>query len=772
MKLSPLVTIYSLTLLLSAALLFSVQPMFSKMVLPYLGGTPQVWNTCMLFFQVMLLGGYAYAHGTTRFLNIRVQAVLHLILLGVFTIVLPVLISPDETPPEGKDPTLWQLGLMATTVGGPFFVLAASAPMFQRWFAASGDKDSDNPYFLYGASNLGSMTSLLLYPVLIEPMMSLNEQAFSWMYGYFGLIALTALCAAMVWKRVPAQNVRAAVGSAPPITWNQRFLWLLLAFIPSSLMLGVTTFMTMDIAAVPMLWVVPLALYVGTFIIVFARRDIISLKTSTLLQAIALIVLIAQKITLPLIDPMFLIGIHLTAFFFSALTCHLQLAATRPSAQHLTEFYLIMSLGGALGGFFNAIIAPQFLVIPLEYVLALFLACTMRFITDQNQSWKAFVASIKGEIKVNGLDAVSNVSFLLALLVVFLAGFIFAYPTKFIEFAGTTIIALSLSYLLDKRWLFSFLVAFILVLFPLGYHWGGGAYDEVIYRDRNFFGIVKVANTKQGERILLHGTTNHGTQVVGDPKFRLTPMSYYSENSPIRDVYSVLDKKGGEQKIGAIGLGIGVTACFKAPGRSIDYFEIDELVMNIAENPEWFTFLKDCGTPYKVILGDGRLTMAKQPDKNYDLIITDAFTSDNIPIHVMTLEALQMYFQKLKDDGIFLIHISNRFLDLEPVLYEASQALGIPAIVGMSDETEIKGTDIKAYASHWVVFTKNGDVIRQLREEGWSEARPRKGVTVWTDQYSNIFRVLNNVTGFQRSKEIAEKKKLEKHAPGDDSKDK
>ncbi|MGB4106836.1 MAG: fused MFS/spermidine synthase [Alphaproteobacteria bacterium] len=758
MKFSPLVLIYSLTLLLSAALLFSVQPMFSKMVLPYLGGTPQVWNTCMLFFQVMLLGGYAYAHGTTKYLGIKAQAILQFILLLVFTVVLPIVIPADAAPPEGNDPTLWQLGLMLMTVGGPFFVLAASAPMLQRWFAASGDKDADNPYFLYGASNLGSMTSLLIYPVIIEPLLTLTGQAHLWMLGYFVLIALTGVSALAVWKNTATAAPVRSFSASGGITWRQRFLWLALAFIPSSLMLGVTTFITMDIAAVPMLWILPLAIYVGTFILVFARKQLLDLKTAMAFQGIMLILLAAQKITLPFIDPLFLIGIHLSVFFFSAMTCHIQLAQSRPSARHLTEFYLIMSLGGAIGGFFNAIIAPQFMVIPLEYVFALVLACMARYALEPAKGFKISLDGVKAAIRQRGFDSIFSLPFLLAFLAVFISAFMFASSEKFVLFGGTTLLALILSYVMDRRWLFSALVAVVFLFFPLGYHWGGDAYNDVIHRDRNFFGIVKIANTKNGERILLHGTTNHGTQAQ-DEKFRLTPLSYYSINSPIRDVFKVLDKRPGDQKIGILGLGIGVTACFKKPGRSIEYFEIDKLVKNIAENPEYFTFLRDCGTPYSVTLGDGRLTMAKKPDDTYDLIVSDAFTSDNIPIHLITAEALQMYLEKIKDDGAILIHISNRFLDLEPVLHEASKAIGVPAIVGMSDETLVPGTEIKAYASHWVLFSRNEKTIKALRDMGWSDARPREGVQLWTDQYSNIFRVLNNVTGFERSKENEAKKK-------------
>ncbi len=766
MKLSPLVPVYSVTLLLSAALLFSVQPMFSKMVLPMLGGTPQVWNTCMLFFQLMLLGGYAYAHGTTRYLSIRAQAVLHVVLLLVFTVVLPIAIPDGWTPPQGEDPTLWQLSLMSVTVGGPFFVLAGSAPMLQRWFSATGHKNADNPYFLYGASNLGSMTALLAYPVVIERFTTLTEQFQDWAFGYYALIALTLASITLVWKTATAAKTpvhTTAAADPSPITWNQRFLWLFLAFVPSLLMLGVTTFITTDIAAVPLLWILPLALYVGTFIIVFANKPIITLKTTTTFQAVLLIMLIAQKIAPPVIDPLFLVGLHLFLFFFSALTCHMQLANSRPNARHLTEFYLIMSIGGALGGFFNAIIAPQFLIIPLEYVLVLILACGARYITDPAQSFSATIRRIPGDIREEGLEYVTSAPVIVICLVFLMAmtASVFDSVSMILPLACGILIALCMSYVVDKRWVFVCVVACTLSFYPFGYDWSNDIFKEVLHRDRNFFGIIKIANTGDGERVLLHGTTNHGTQLL-DEKFRLTPMSYYSFNSPLRDVYSILDERSGKQQIGILGLGIGVTACFTKEGRSIDYFEINALIKEIAENREYFTFLSDCGTPYKVILGDARLTIQQEPADKYDMILSDIFTSDNIPVHVMTVEAMKIYVEKLKKDGILVMHISNRFLDLEPVLYETAKELGIPALVEINAPMDIKGTKTKSYASHWVVFARDENDIKALRGMGWSDARPRAGVKFWTDQYSNIFLVLNNLAAINRFADIAKKEAEDK----------
>ena len=373
-------SVYAVTLLLSAALLFVVQPMFSKMILPLLGGTSQVWNTAMVFFQLTLLAGYAYAHGTTRFLGVRPQAMLHIALLVLFIFVLPIAIPEGWEPPRDKDPTFWQLSLMLVSIGGPFFVLSGSAPMFQRWFAQTDHPDADNPYFLYGASNLGSMSALLAYPVIVEPLLSLNMQSLSWAIGYGLLAAMTCLCAFLVWPHASAPKKQAkTTKKREKITWSRRLLWLALAAVPSSLMLGVTTYITTDIASVPLLWVIPLALYVGTFILVFARKQWIAKDRVIVLQGLLFLGLMAQLLGIEL-AAVYVVPFHIALFFFSALLCHMELAESRPGAENLTEFYLLMSVGGAIGGIFNALIAPQFFVIPLEYGLGLaasFIVCAV-----------------------------------------------------------------------------------------------------------------------------------------------------------------------------------------------------------------------------------------------------------------------------------------------------------------------------------------------------------------------------------------------------------
>lgn len=762
------IPIYALTLLISATLLFSIQPMFSKMILPLLGGTPQVWNTAMLFFQVCLLGGYAYAHGTSRILSPRIQAILHIVLLVVFVGVLPFAIPEGWSPPVDRDPTLWQLSLMAVTVGGPFFVLAGSAPMIQRWFSRTDHPDADNPYFLYGASNLGSMTGLLAYPVIVEPLMNLTIQFDTWMYGYFALIAFMVLSLLLLWKHGGAKPKNETVDTPvndsigiKEVTWGLRFKWILLAFIPSSLMLGVTTFITTDIASVPLLWIMPLAIYVSTFIFVFARRPWFSEKFLNSAFAIILIVMIGQILGtyFGVINPFLLIALHLVLFFVAAMLCHTALANVRPTADRLTEFYLIMSIGGALGGVFNAIIAPQLLLLPIEYALVLVLCIFVRYHDDPEQTFKAVTGRMSKAFKAQGVDAAFTSKGFYLLIVGIVGLFAFGIPSEILLKLSALVLILPLLFLYKDRWLFGVSLAYLLALFPLGFEWGQHSFTDIIHRDRNFFGVIKVVNTKNKERILLHGTTNHGSQAL-EEKYKLTPLSYYSDDSPIKEVFEFYDDKDGDQQVGVLGLGIGVTACFTKDGREFDFYEIDAAVAEIAENREYFTFLKDCGSPYEIILGDGRLKIENKPDDYYDVIVGDAFSSDNIPVHIMTKEAIELYVSKLKANGAVTFNISNNYIDLEPVVTEIAEEIGIPAVGHISDGGTLEGSEIRYYPAHFFTMSYNEELIENLKSRGWTEGIKREGVKAWTDQYSNIISVLNNHTAFKRysmqDKETAE----------------
>ena len=597
------VPIYSLTLLLSAVLLFTVQPMFSKMILPLLGGTPQVWTTAMLFFQLSLLAGYAYAHGTTRLLSIKVQAFVHIALLIIFTVILPFSIPEGWTPPAGEDPTLWQLSLMTVTIGGPFFVISGSAPMLQRWFAATDHKDAHNPYFLYGASNLGSMSALLSYPFIIEPLLTLKDQTLSWTYGYFILIAMASLCLVLVWKKsgkaAEIDRTQARLRE-DNITTARRLKWTLLAFAPSSLMLGVTTFITTDIASAPLLWILPLSLYIGTFIIVFARKPLFKAETINMLSGIAAAFLIAQMIMFKEahLMPIPFIALHLIAFFTIALACHTELANSRPNAKNLTEFYLIMSFGGALGGTFNAIVAPTIFIVPIEYALALGLAMFLRYSNDIEHSF----ANLKNHVKQVGLINAfmsDKTLFSCFAIILIIFGTIIQKQPFATNMCAMLIIAI-LAYLLKTRWTFAIVITIVLLLSPIALPLSVMVRTNIIHQDRNFFGIFRVVEVSN-QRLLVHGTTNHGAQPL-DKKSKLRRISYYSETSPLSDVFEIFDKHTGEQRIGVIGLGIGVMSCYTHPDRKYDFYEIDKDIADIAENREFFTYLSDCGSPYQIIL--------------------------------------------------------------------------------------------------------------------------------------------------------------------------
>ncbi len=727
------VPLFAITLILSAFLLFSVQPYFARLILPLLGGSPSVWNTAMVFFQAMLLAGYAYAHATSHFFSIRAQAILHAVLLLSFAAFLPIVLPAELQPSSGTPPALWQLGIMAMLVGAPFFIIAASAPMFQRWFSASGHKDAANPYFLYAASNIGSMAALLSYPAIVEPLMTLKMQSLAWAGGYGVLIALTLLCAFAVWKN-GARTIIARENAAP-LTLKTKLIWIALAFIPSSLLLGVTTHVTTDIASVPLLWIVPLALYLATFIIVFARRSIFNMRDCAILYSTAFI-FIASLITATVYDRLSIMFImHFVLFFFAALMCHKMLADRRPDAAHLTSFYLYMSLGGVLGGMFNALLAPLLFKTPIEYTVLLCLTLFVRAYILHEKSTFPKIPPI--------LDWVKSPSLWLAIatfIAMYVAGdqAILKYYFIAAGLAGLTLIAM-------RRQPIPFAVfgSFILLVnSPLTEHLS----DHHILQERNFFGVLRVIDSEdQSLRNFLHGTTLHGAQPKQADQ-RLMQMTYYNPVGPLGDVFRILDREApAPQKIGGIGLGVGTIACYTQTDRSFDFYEIDPAVARIAEDKNLFTYLSDCGSPYQIILGDGRLTLNNAQDGLYDLLIIDAFSSDNIPMHLITLEAFQGYMKKVKPNGMIIFNTSNRFIDLEPQLAALSAATKVPSLIKYSSSGPVSPDSTLRYtAAEYIVFTPDPDKLIRLRTlDNWTPTTLKPGFRIWTDDYANIIAGLN-----------------------------
>lgn len=718
-----LLLLFTVAIFANALLLFLVQPMTGKLLLPRLGGTPAVWNACMLFFQAVLLAGYAYAHASARWLAVGVQVPLHLALLALAAATLPFTIT--RPPPDATaDPTLWTLGTLALTVGPVFLVISAGAPLLQSWFARTGHSAARDPYFLYAASNTGSLLALLGYPLMVERLLTLPGQAQAWRVGYLALLVLAAGCgAAVLWRRrrsttpgerlVPSESRRAAA----PVSWRARLGWIGLAFLPSSLMLGVTTHITTDIAPVPLLWVVPLALYILTYILAFARRGERLVRRA----AWGWSVLVLPVLSLIALNPPDFrstqIILHLVTFFCAALVCHGQLAARRPDPQHLTEYYLLISPGGVLGGVLNALIAPVVLPTVLEYplVLAATALATPLLIgglgPGPNQRWIDLAAPLGLVVVALGLAVGAlppGASRAGAIVLGLLAVATFGRPARFA--AGLLVVALAQAH------------------FTL--HQGG----QVLRLERNFFGVKRVLRIPDGGlHVLGHGGTIHGAQFFDDPVRRRDPLVYYTREGPCGDLFRTLGFTRPGTRVGAIGLGVGSIATYAQPGQEFVFYEIDPAVLRIAEDPNYFTFLSDGAGRYTHVIGDGRLMIERAPDGHFGMVLIDAFSSDAVPAHLLTREALRIYLQKADERGWIAFHASNAGLDLVPVLANVAADAGLVALHRHDPES----VGAKS-ASDYVVMARRIEDLGTLPSmPTWRrlEGNPRRA---WTDHYSNI----------------------------------
>jgi spermidine synthase len=736
-----LTLLFGITLFLSAALLFSVQPMVAKILLPLLGGTPAVWNTCMLFFQAALLAGYAYALIVSRW-PFRWQLVLQLLMLAMAFVSLPIGLSASwvNSVPATSNPSFWLLTCLTALVGLPFFIVSSNGPLLQKWFSRTGLTSAGDPYFLYSASNAGSLVALLAYPVLLEPNFRLSSQSRIWTGGYAALLLLVGACGFAFWRlhrneitkaqldqrsnSLLADSVQSSAAKRPPSV-RRRLRWVLLAFVPSSLMLGVTNYISTDVASVPLLWVIPLALYLLTLVFAFARRQLISLRLLALILPGATLVFLLIYLLDISAGPGVIISLNLIYFFLAALTCHSQLAADRPSTTHLPEFYLWMSLGGVLGGVFNALLAPVIFSSVTEYPLVMLLACLLLPAAaepkDARTRWMDFLLAAGVLLVTLALGLVVNrvaSGKLAGLVVAFAVPMFIIYPfrkqpLRFALCLGALVLAASFVTVVRKK---------------------------TLHTERNFFGVLRV-NRNAGDTMhtLIHGSTIHGRQST-IPDRRCEALSYYHRTGPLGQIIAAFQSSPAAKDVAIVGLGTGATAVYARPDERWTFYEINPAVVNIARNPRYFTYVVDCEqVPFNVVLGDARLKLREAPDARYGLIVLDAFSSDAIPMHLITQQAIDLYLSKLAPGGLLVFHVSNRNLDLSPVVAGLARSRNLSCIaLGDPMLVPIEGKD----PSVWVVMARSPADFVVLSNR--SNARVLTGDdhrAVWTDDFSNILSV-------------------------------
>jgi len=721
-----LLATFAAAIFLSAALLFAVQPLFAKMVLPRFGGSPSVWSVAMVFFQSALLAGYAYAHLITRYLTSRVAVMLHVGLLIVATLALPLGIAASWDRPPSQGEAFWLLGLFTVSIGLPFFALSANGPLLQAWFARTAHPAAKDPYFLYAASNVGSFLALIAYPAVIEPFTRLSEQTVGWSAGFFVLIVLVAASGVLL-LRSPDILPDTAAGAEPatPPSWRDAAIWIALAAVPSALLIAVTAHMSTDVAAAPMLWVAPLALYLLTFVIVFQTRPILPHRWMVTAQP-ALIVLLVAVLAAGLINHIFLtIGLNLLAFFVAAMVCHGELARRRPPPRYLTGFYLWLSLGGVIGGIGAGLVAPKVFSWVAEYPILIVLAILCR----------PGLAMPMGRIERLGWAAA-----VLAAIAIAVPALLFRYEIDAGVYRMAVGALLAVAFVFQRQTL-TFAAAVAVTFMVVHLYGRDGGERETL---RSFFGVHRIVESEDGEyRLLMHGTTAHGAQRIreenGKPLTgRPEPLTYYHAKSPLaRGVRAVQARKNGPVRIGVVGLGTGSLACYVRPGDRLDIYEIDPIVVRIAK--ERFGFVPTCAPDASVILGDARLTLTGAEDGAYDVLVIDAFSSDAIPVHLMTREAMEIYRRKLAPGGVLLMHVSNRHMELASVVAGIAGAYDMVARKKDASDDEDEDDEQYKYSSTVVAVARDDADFGVLAEnDDWDVEEPDPAQWVWTDDYSNI----------------------------------
>jgi SAM-dependent methyltransferase len=667
--------LFAATAFVSAFLLFLVQPIIAKQILPWFGGSASVWTTCLVFFQTLLLLGYAYSHWLAHGIRPKMQAGIHIGLLFLSCALLPIIPEAQWKPHGGDDPMLRILVVLAITVGLPYFMLATTSPLIQAWYARTLSRV---PYRLFALSNLGSLLGLLAYPFIVEPWVTNRTQSLTWSSVY---VVFVLLCAVSAWasrtvRISPAteKDVAAQNNSKEP-TARDKLLWLALSATGSMLLIAVSNHICQNIASIPFLWIVPLALYLLTFILCF---DSTGWYRRAVFLPLAAASIIAMGMTLTSLELKTAIPIHLAGLFVLCMACHGELSISRPAPRYLTTFFLIISAGGVLGGFSVGVAASYLLHGYYELGLILTLAAVLVVLS----TWRS-AAWIPATAAVIAVYAAYN----------------------------------SYTQITDNS-------------------------ESVIAAERSFYGALRVRDYGPPDhvRTLQHGSIRHGAQITEPASERAYPTSYYGPDSGFGVAMSVLRERGSPLRIGVIGLGAGTTAAYGRQGDLVRFYEINPQVVELAQT--YFTYLKDSGAKVEIALGDARLSLESENDAPLDLIAVDAFSGDSIPTHLLTAEAFDVYFRRLKPDGVLLIHTTNRYLDLPPVVKVlADSRKAASAIIEHEpgdDESARQQSD-----SDWVIVSRNGNVLSSgaIATRGTS-IQERPGTSLWTDNYNNLFQIL------------------------------
>jgi SAM-dependent methyltransferase len=664
--------LYALTILVSAFLLFQIEPIIAKAILPWFGGSANVWTTCLLFFQIVLLLGYLYAHAVVRYLRPKAQAMLHMGLLAASLLVLPVVPAAAWKPIGNEDPIFRILGLLAVTIGVPYFLLSSTGPLVQAWYARRFD--GAIPYRLYALSNAGSMFALISYPVLVEPAFATRLQAMGWSVGYAAFIALCGITAYSVRNYSGQKAAAEAEIPAQAPDWKLHLWWILLPACASVLLLAITNFLSQDVAAIPFLWVLPLSLYLLSFILCFDKEGWYRRSTFLKFFAVALVATaygirgsedgLSVKGAIPL---------FCANLFIFCMVCHGELVKLKPHPRYLTSFYLMISAGGALGGICVGLVALN--LFPGFFEMQIGLAATavlvaLRF-RQRTQQWAAVAVA----------------------------------TLCFVAYLGIQI---------------------------------GQSDKGVRVMARNFYGGLKVVDQNEppnAVRVEMHGTINHGQQYL-DPQRRDWPISYYSRDSGVGiAIREAWDR--GPNRVGVIGLGAGTLAAYGRPGDVYRFYEINPLVIQLARSQ--FTFLDDCKAHVEMVLGDGRLSLAREPNQQFDILVVDAFSGDSVPVHLLTREAFDLYFRHLRPAGVLVVHVTNKYLALAAVVHRIAGALGQQDRLVEDPGNRAAAT----FPSAWVLVSGRACVFDQPeihRAAKRVEDRPR--LRIWTDDYSNLFQIL------------------------------